>query len=70
MSTVVPFDGTPWTHEVVIDGVRRAYATSLQEALVVARAVSRAASPNVEVRVYPAYANLPHTSFRAGLEVR
>lgn len=70
MSDVVPFDGTDWTHEVVLDGQTRAYATSLDEAKIVACAISRVTRETLEVRVYAAYTQLPTTSFRAGLEVR
>lgn len=70
MSRVIQFDGTSWTHEVVIDGVTRAYATSLSEAKIVACAISRVIANTIEVRVYAAYTNLPKTSYRAGSEVR
>lgn len=65
-----PFYGTLWTHEVVVEGQRKALAGSLAEALVVARALSRVTHWSTEVRVYKAYSQLPHTSFRAGEQVR
>lgn len=70
MAEIVPFDGTDWTHEVVVDGITRAYATSLEEAKIVARAISRVLRRAIEVRVYVAYTNLPTVSFRKGDEVR
>jgi hypothetical protein len=70
MADVVPFDGTNWTHEVVIDGETRAYATSLDEAKIVARALSRVTRATTEVRVYAAYTQLPTVSFRRGSQVR
>ena len=70
MSEVVPFDGTNWTHEVVVDGATRAYATDLTEAKIVARAISRVMQRAIEVRVYAAYTSLPTVSFRQGEQVR
>jgi hypothetical protein len=67
---VTPFYGTLWTHEVVVEGARVALAASLDEARIVARALSRVTRAALEVRVYAAYDALPYTSFRAGNEVR
>lgn len=66
---VVPFYGTLWTHEVVVDGQRQALATDFKEAKIVARAISRVTHPVREVRVYAAFKSMPKTSFRAGVEV-
>ena len=62
------FHGTEYTHEVVHNGVRFAYAEDVAEAKIVARALSRILVG--EVRVYAAFAQLPHSSFRAGRLVR
>lgn len=67
---VVPFYGTLWTHEVVVDGQRQALTVDLNEAKIVARAISRVTRPTQEVRVYAAFESIPKTSFRAGNEVR
>jgi len=64
------FHGTSWTHEVVIDGQTRAYAESLDEAKVVACAISRVTGRAVEVRVYAAFDQLPKASFVTGWIVR
>lgn len=60
------FHGTSWTHEIVVDGVRVAFASSLAEAKIVACAVSRAARPTQDVRIYAAFADLPHSSYVNG----
>lgn len=62
------FHGTSYTHEVVHNGVRFAYAENVAEAKVVARALSRVLVG--EVRVYAAYSQLPHSSFHEGWMVR
>lgn len=62
------FHGTSYTHEVVHNGVRFAYAEDLTEAKIVACALSRILVG--EVRVYAAFADLPHSSYRTGWEVR
>lgn len=63
------FEGTNYTHEITVDGSSTAYATDLAEAKIVARAISRAAGTH-EVRIYPAFAALPHSTYRAGWQVR
>lgn len=62
------FRGTDFTHEIVVNGARYAFATSRAEAKTVACALSRATTG--EVRVYAAYASLPYTSYRNGSEVK
>ena len=62
------FDGTSYTHEIVVDRRRVALTESLDEAKVVACAVSRAL-PYYEARIYAAFAELPHSSYRTGWEV-
>lgn len=64
------FHETNYTHEVVVEGVRFAYTESLEEAKIVARAVSRAIPSTQETRIYAAFADLPHSSYRTGWEVR
>lgn len=64
------FHGTSYTHEVVVEGVRYAFAESLREARIVACAVSRALPASRETRIYAAFADLPHSSYRSGWEVR
>lgn len=67
------FHGTDWTHEIVVvsegmtQGVRYAYACDVEEAKIVARAVSRV-MPG-EVRIYAALKQLPHSSYRGGWRV-
>ena len=58
------FRGTNFTHEVVHNGTRFAYTEDLAEAKIVACALSRILVG--EVRVYAAYADLPHSSYRTG----
>ena len=60
------FRGTNYTHEVVVNGVRHALTESLDEAKIVARAISRVTSLSQEVRIYAAFSALPHSSYRAG----
>lgn len=62
------FEGTQYTHEVVVARARVAYAKDLDEAKVVARAVSRAVKDTV--LIYPAHSALPHSSYWAGRVVR
>lgn len=64
----VTFHDTNWTHEIVVEGVRYAYACDVREAKIVACAISRVLPG--EVRVYAAFAQLPHSSYRAGSLVR
>lgn len=64
------FHGTEFTHEVVVDGVRRALCVGLAEAKVVARAVSRAVPATSDVRIYAAFATTPHSSYVTGWEVK
>lgn len=64
------FHGTNYTHEIVVEGARFAYAESLDEAKIVARAVSRVIPSSQETRIYAAFADLPHSSYRTGWEVR
>lgn len=62
------FYGTNYTHEVVFNGTRFAFTEDLAEAKVVARAMSRVLAG--EVRIYAAFAELPHSSYRSGWLVR
>lgn len=62
------FHGTNYTHEIVVEGVRHAFAESLPEAKIVARALSRVLRP--EVRIYAAFATIPHSSYLHGWEVK
>lgn len=64
------FHGTNYTHEIVRDGARVALAESLEEAKIVARSISRVLPTSQEVRVYAAFADLPHSSYRTGWQVR
>lgn len=64
------FHRTNYTHEIVVQGERRALAESLPEAMIVARAISRTLSAHVETRIYAAFATLPHSSYRTGWEVK
>ena len=64
------FHGTNYTHEVVLESARVALTESLTEAQLVARAISRVTPPSQEVRVYAAFADLPHSSYRTGWQVR
>jgi hypothetical protein len=60
------FRGTNYTHEVVVNGVRHALTESLDEAKIVACAISRVTPLSQEVRIYAAFSALPHSSYRAG----
>lgn len=64
------FHGTNYTHEIVRDGARIALAESLVEAKIVARSISRVLPASQEVRVYAAFADLPHSSYRTGWQVK
>lgn len=64
------FHGTNFTHEIVVEGSRFALVESLSEAKIVARAVSRAIPSSQETRIYAAFADLPHSSYVRGWEVR
>lgn len=64
------FHGTSFTHEIVIEGSRVAFAESLDEAKIVAQAVSRVVGSRQETRIYAAFASLPHSSYLSGWEVR
>lgn len=64
------FHGTSWTHEIVVERARFALVESLDEAKIVARAISRTLSTSQEVRIYAAFADLPHSSYVSGWEVR
>lgn len=64
------FHGTNFTHEIVVEGTRVALVESLPEAKIVARAISRVTPTSQEVRVYAAFADLPHSSYVSGWEVR
>lgn len=64
------FHGTNFTHEIVVEGARVALVESLPEAKVVARAISRVTPPSQETRIYAAFADLPHSSYVTGWEVR
>lgn len=64
------FHGTNYTHEVVVERTRFAFAESLDEAKLVARAVSRALPATQEVRIYAAFTSLPHSSYVNGWQVR
>lgn len=57
------FPGTEYTHEIVVEGERRALAVGLAEAMVVARAISRVTPRSTEVRVYAAFATTPYISY-------
>lgn len=64
------FHDTIFTHEIVVEGTRVALVESLPEAKIVARAVSRVTPASQEVRIYAAFADLPHSSYVTGWEVR
>lgn len=64
------FHGTNYTHEVVVERQRFAFAESLEEAKIVARALSRVFPAHQEVRIYAAFTDLPHSSYVTGWEVR
>lgn len=64
------FHGTSYTHEIVVEGTRLALVESLPEAKIVARAISRVSAASQEVRIYAAFADLPHSSYVSGWEVR
>lgn len=64
------FHNTNYTHEIVVEGQRLAFTESLPEAKIVARAVSRVTPLTQETRIYAAFADLPHSSYVNGWEVR
>lgn len=64
------FHNTVFTHEIVVEGQRLAFTESLPEAKIVARAISRIIPPSQETRIYAAFADLPHSSYVNGWEVR
>lgn len=66
---VATFHGTNYTHEIVVDGERVAFAVSVEEAKIVACAISRVTRTSQEVRIYAAFAGLPHSSYRTGWRV-
>lgn len=64
------FHLTTYTHEVVVEGTRLAFAESLSEAKVVARAISRVMPASQETRIYAAFATTPHSSYVTGWKVK
>lgn len=64
------FHGTVYTHEIVVERQRLALVESLAEAKIVARAISRVIPVSQETRIYAAFADLPHSSYVNGWEVR